>query len=108
MNAVTRHHSDHNIRLGKRWHTRVDGLCAKRADRVIAVSEATARIMREVESVPPERIRVVYNGAEPLAEPEAATLAAVRNELGVAGQQVCLMTARLHEVSSTLEVFDTK
>src|SRR5215470_6207486 len=27
--VFTRHHSDHNIRLGKRWHTSIDGWCAR-------------------------------------------------------------------------------
>ena len=30
--VFTRHHSDHHIRLGKRWHTRIDAACARRAD----------------------------------------------------------------------------
>ena len=36
-----------------------------RADRVIAVSEATSRDVQNVLGVPPERIRVVYNAPDP-------------------------------------------
>ena len=31
--VFTRHHSDHHLRLGKRWHTRLDGWCARSAPR---------------------------------------------------------------------------
>jgi glycosyltransferase involved in cell wall biosynthesis len=37
----------------------------KRADRVIAVSEATSRDVQNILGVPPERIRVVYNAPDP-------------------------------------------
>ena len=53
--VFTRHHSDHNLRLGKRWHTWIDGWCGRHADRVIAVSEATRRIMTDVERVPEQK-----------------------------------------------------
>lgn len=95
--VFTRHHSDHNLRLNKRWHVRVDGWCARHADRVLAVSEATRQVMQEAEGVPASRIEVVYNGMEPLVTPAAAQVEAVRRELELAGQRVCLMVARLHE-----------
>jgi glycosyltransferase involved in cell wall biosynthesis len=96
--VFTRHHSDHNIRLGKRWHTRVDAMCARRADRVIAVSEATARVMIDVERVSPSRVVVVYNGMDPLPEADPGSAAALRLQLGIAPQEpVCLMLGRLHE-----------
>ena len=95
--VFTRHHSDHHIRIGKRWHTRVDAACARRADRVIAVSEATRRILLEVERVPEERVTVVWNGMEPLAEPPAEVLDALRRELALEGRAVCVVPARLHE-----------
>lgn len=93
----TRHHSDHNVRLGKRWHTRIDGWCAKHADHVIAVSEATRRVMTEIERVPRKNITVIYNGMEPLRQPARSETEALRSELGLAGEKVCLMLARLHE-----------
>lgn len=95
--VFTRHHSDHNIRLGKKWHTRIDALCARHADRVIAVSEATQRIMIDVERVPDRRITVVYNGAEPLRAADPAVVERLREEFGLDGQPVAVMLGRLHE-----------
>ena len=95
--VFTRHHSDHNVRLGKRWHTRIDAWCAKHADHVIAVSEATRRVMTSVERVPEDQITVIYNGMEPLREPVAEDVERVRHELGLSEKPVCLMLARLHE-----------
>ena len=96
--VFTRHHSDHHLRLGRRWHTRVDAWCARAAAQVIAVSEATQRILVETERVPPERVTVVWNGMEPLAEPGAEEVRSLRESLGVAdGAAVCVMPARAHE-----------
>lgn len=104
--VFTRHHSDHNIRLGKRWHTRIDAWCARRADRVIAVSEATRRIMVEVEGVSGEKITVVHNGMEPLRAPSAEAVDAVRRELGLGDERVLLMIGRLHEEKGHRYLFD--
>ena len=93
----TRHHSEHHLRLSKRWHTRVDGWCGRRAHRVIAVSEMTKRIMTEMEGVPEDKVDVVYNGMEPLQEPPVESVARLRRDLGLCGEKVCLMLARLHE-----------
>lgn len=95
--VFTRHHSDHNIRLRKKWHTRIDALCARHADQVIAVSEATRRIMIDVERVPDERITVVYNGAEPLRAADPAAVVRLRAEFGLEGQGVAVVLGRLHE-----------
>jgi glycosyltransferase involved in cell wall biosynthesis len=95
--VFTRHHSDHHIRIGKRWHTRIDAWCARLADHVIAVSEATRCIMIEVEGVPEHQITVVYNGMDLLGEPAPESVARVRQELGLGREPVCLMLARLHE-----------
>jgi glycosyltransferase involved in cell wall biosynthesis len=95
--VFTRHHSDHNIRLGKKWHTRIDALCARRADHVIAVSDATKRIMIEIEKVPADRITVVYNGMEPLREPRPGGVEELRAEFGIGDEPICLMIGRLHE-----------
>jgi glycosyltransferase involved in cell wall biosynthesis len=95
--VFTRHHSDHHLRLAKRWHTRIDAWCGRRADRVIAVSEATRRILVETERVPAERIAVVWNGMEPLPAPAEPELDTLRSSLGVAGRAVCVVPARLHE-----------
>ena len=96
--VFTRHHSDHNSRLGKRWHTRIDAACGRWCDHVIAVSEATKRIMVEDEGVPPHKVSVVYNGMNPLPPPSEEAVARTRVELGLdAADHVCLVLARLHE-----------
>lgn len=95
--VFTRHHSDHNLRLNKPWHVRIDSWCARKADHVIAVSEATREIMTRVERVPASQITVVYNGMEPLPTPSEAAVEATRAKLGLNGEAVCLMVARLHE-----------
>ena len=104
--VFTRHHSDHNIRLGKKWHTRIDGWCAKRADHVIAVSEVTRRIMIEIEGVPEQKITVVYNGMEPLDEPSPERIERTRQELEIGNEPVLLMIGRLHEEKGHRYLFD--
>ncbi|ETW94740.1 MAG: hypothetical protein ETSY1_33580 [Candidatus Entotheonella factor] len=95
--VFTRHHSDHNIRLGKRWHVMIDSWCARLADRVMAVSEATRQIMMETEHVPPKQIAVVYNGVEPVADPDALAVERLRRNLDIGDIPICLMIGRLHE-----------
>jgi glycosyltransferase involved in cell wall biosynthesis len=104
--VFTRHHSDHNLRLGKRWHTRIDAWCGRHADRVIAVSEATKRIMTDVERVPERKVVTVYNGAEPLPTPSPESVAALHRELGLGDEAVCLMMARLHEEKGHRVLFE--
>ncbi len=104
--VFTRHHSDHNLRLGKRWHTRIDAWCGRHADRVLAVSEATRRIMADVELVPERKVVMVYNGAEPLPMPSPDSVEALRRELGLEDEAVCLMMARLHEEKGHRVLFD--
>lgn len=95
--VFTRHHSDHNIRIGKKWHTRIDAWCGAHADHVIAVSEATRRIMIDMEGVPGDLITTVYNGMNPLGKPAAESVARARQALGLGQEPVLLMLARLHE-----------
>ncbi len=95
--VFTRHHSDHHLRINKRWHVRIDSLCARHADRVIAVSEETRRIMVEQEGVPKKRIAVVYNGVDATPAPSAETRARLRGELSLPNVPIILMIARLHE-----------
>ena len=104
--VFTRHHSDHHIRLGKRAHVWTDGWCARHADHVIAVSEATRRIMIEFEHVPAERISVVHNGIEALAPPRAEGVALLRRELAPERRPVCLVLARLHEEKGHRVLFE--
>lgn len=95
--VFTRHHSDGNIRIGKKWHTQIDAWCARLADHVIAVSEVTRQIMIESERVPEHQITVIYNGMEPLRRPTSESVARVRQELNLGEMPVCLMIGRLHE-----------
>jgi starch synthase len=96
--VFTRHHSDHHLRLGKRWHTRLDSWCARRAAHVIAVSEATRRILVDTERGPPCRVSVVWNGMESLDEPSADEVLSLRASLGLAAEAaICVTPARLHE-----------
>lgn len=104
--VFTRHHSDHNVRLGKRWHTKIDSWCARQANHVIAVSVATRRVMTDVESVPEDRITVVYNGMESLHPPSESDIEKTRREFGVKDEIVCLMLGRLHEEKGHRVLFD--
>jgi glycosyltransferase involved in cell wall biosynthesis len=93
--VFTRHHSDHHLRLGRPWHTRVDAWCARSADAVIAVSEATRTVLHEQEGVR-RAVDVVYNGIEGLSEPGPTELQHLRESLDVQGH-LCVVPARLHE-----------
>lgn len=105
--VFTRHHSDHHLRLGKRWHVRLDGFSARHAGRAIAVSEATRRIMIERERVPAERIAVVWNGMDPLPQPASEAVRATRAALGLPGGALaCVLAARLHEEKGHAVLFE--
>jgi glycosyltransferase involved in cell wall biosynthesis len=104
--VYTRHHSDHNIRLNKPLHVRVDGWCGRLADRAIAVSEATKRLMVDVEGVAARQISVVLNGMDPPPSPTTDEMNGVRAELIPEGTRVCLMIARLHEEKGHRVLFE--
>lgn len=95
--VFTRHHSDHNIRINKKWHTWIDSWCARKADHVIAVSEATKQIMTDIENVPAHQITVVHNGMEPLRQPTSQSMAQTRQSIGSLDGHILLMIGRLHE-----------
>src|SRR5262249_54501336 len=82
--VFTRHHSDHHIRLNKRWHTRIDAYCARRSDRVFAVSEATRDIMVRIARVPDSKVVVVQNGMHPIEFVPARQIVRVTRFLGPA------------------------
>jgi glycosyltransferase involved in cell wall biosynthesis/GT2 family glycosyltransferase len=105
--VFTRHHSDHNIRMGKRWHTRVDAWCARHADHVIAVSEATRRVLVDQEGVADDHVTVVLNGMEPMEVVSESARSALAEDLRLdADEPVCLMMARLHEEKGHRVLFD--
>jgi glycosyltransferase involved in cell wall biosynthesis len=104
--VFTRHHSDHNIRTGKPWHVWIDSWCARSADHVIAVSEATRKIMIEVEKVPGAQITTVYNGMDVLAEASAEAVTSIRRELDLRPAPIILVVARLHEEKGHRYLFE--
>lgn len=56
----------------------------RRADRVIAVSQRTARDLEEFLAVPREKIAVIYEGVDThLKRPDSAAIAAMRERLGL-------------------------
>lgn len=67
--------------------------------RVICVSKAVARQVRDEERVPIEKIRVIYNGIrmELFTPPTAEARAAKRRELGWGDDFIWFFAARLHE-----------
>lgn len=65
------------LSAGTRWSV-------KAADRVIAVSHATAADLIRLYAVPPEKIRVVHEATTPLAQPSPDEVAAVRHRYHLA------------------------
>jgi glycosyltransferase involved in cell wall biosynthesis len=98
LRVMTRHHSNYHTRIDKRWHVRLDRLCTALCHLVIPVSEHTAQVMRDEESAPPEKLRVVLNGVDfdrvRISSPEA--LAAIRREHAPHGEFLLLQVGRLH------------
>jgi glycosyltransferase involved in cell wall biosynthesis len=98
LRVMTRHYSDYHTRINKKWHVRMDRLCTRLCQRVIAVSQHTAEHMVSAESAPPEKIRTVLNGIDfervQLSSPEAP--ARLRWELGHGNAYLVLMVGRLH------------
>jgi glycosyltransferase involved in cell wall biosynthesis len=104
--VFTRHHSDHNIRLHKPWHVRIDGWCARAASQVIAVSWATKKLMVAVEHVPEDQVSVIHNGMDLLPPPSSQDIERVRAELAPGTSRICLMIARLHEEKGHRVLFE--
>ena len=103
--VFTRHHSDHNSRLGKPFHVAIDRWCGRLSDRAIAVSAATRDCMI-ADGVPPRKIRVVYNGTDGLRAPTPDSVASVKGELSLpADARLVLMVARLHEEKGHATLF---
>jgi len=102
----TRHHTNHNLRLRKRVHTWIDAWCGRLADKVIAVSEATRRIMTETEGVPGRRVETVYYGIDPLPESCSESIDRLRRDLSLGDRAVCLVLGRLHEEKGQHVLFD--
>lgn len=104
--VFTRHHSDHNSRLGKPFHVAIDRWCGRLSDRAIAVSNATRDCMI-ADGVPSSKIQVIYNGTDGLPRPEPESVATVRKELSLPeSARILIMVARLHEEKGHATLFD--
>ncbi|CAN5918955.1 glycosyltransferase family 1 protein [soil metagenome] len=69
-------------------------LVAKRATRVLTISQSSHDAIVDVLDVPPERVDIVYHGIDGnLSEPGASTRAAVRKQFGLAGDFILSVTA---------------
>lgn len=98
MRLVTRHYSDYHTRINKKWHVRLDQLCTRLSDGVIAVSQHTADHMIEIEGAPRDKVHVVLNGidfdrAKP-SGPDAEER--IRREFAAEDSYLLLIVARLH------------
>jgi glycosyltransferase involved in cell wall biosynthesis len=97
-----------HVRLRFGWRYR---LAARRADRVIVPSEATARDVARVHGLPPARLRVVYPGPEPHFRPlggDAPEVVAARSATGVGGDPFFLFIgkrSRRRNVPAVLDAF---
>lgn len=98
IRVLTRHYSDYHTRIGRRWHVRLDRLCTRLADAVIAVSRHTADHMISEEGAPPGKIHVVLNGIDfdrvRPSGPDAAQR--IRREFDAVQANLLVCLARLH------------
>ena len=62
--VVTRHHNLLHHLERKRFHVALDSWSAKRSNRVVAVSEAVAKTLQDLEGVPSEKVEVIHNGID--------------------------------------------
>jgi glycosyltransferase involved in cell wall biosynthesis len=96
--VMTRHYSDYHTRIGKRWHLRLDRLCTRLADAVVAVSQHTADHMISEEHAPPGKIHVVLNGIDfdrvRVSGPAASER--IRRDVDAAQAHLLVVLARLH------------
>jgi len=91
----SRHHNLAHHRIRQQLHVKIDTWLAKRADRVIAVSEAVRRTLTELEGVPAERVEVVYNGIDAdLLKPDPSSVGRWRGIFGSGPAAVAV--GRLH------------
>src|SRR5262249_44936925 len=98
VRIMTRHYSDYHTRIDKKWHVRLDQLCIRLSDDVIAVSDHTARHLIEVEHAPPEKVHTVLNGfdAERVQIADGTTSEQVRSEFDANDDYLLVVAGRLH------------
>jgi glycosyltransferase involved in cell wall biosynthesis len=98
VRIMTRHYSDYHTRIDKKWHVRLDQLCIRLSDDVIAVSDHTARHLIEVEHAPPEKVHTVLNGfdAERVERSDGTTPEQIRREFDANEDYLLVVAGRLH------------
>ena len=96
--VMTRHYSDYHTRINKHWHVKLDQLCTRLSNSVIAVSEHTAEHMMSAENAPPEKLHVVLNGIDfgRLKLSDGFDRQRVRREFTDENTHLLLIAARLH------------
>jgi glycosyltransferase involved in cell wall biosynthesis len=98
VRVMTRHYSDYHTRIDKHWHVRLDRMCIRLCDEVIAVSEHTAQHLIEVEGAPPEKVHTIVNGFDEsrVELPDPAGGEQLRRELAAEDSYLLVIAARLH------------
>jgi glycosyltransferase involved in cell wall biosynthesis len=98
VKVTTRHYSDYHTRIDKSWHVRLDRMCTRLADDVIAVSDHTRRHMLEVEGAPPDKVHTVLNGFDPsrIELPDGTEADRLRREFDAEDSHLLLVVGRLH------------
>jgi glycosyltransferase involved in cell wall biosynthesis len=98
VRMMTRHYSNYHTRIDKTWHVRLDQMCIRLCDEVIAVSEHTARHLIDVEGAPAEKVHTVLNGfdASRVELSDRTQRERLRNEFGAEDAYMLLVVGRLH------------
>jgi glycosyltransferase involved in cell wall biosynthesis len=107
VKAMTRHYSDYHTRIDKQWHVRLDRLCTRRCDDVIAVSDHTSRHLIEVEGAPPAKVHTVLNGFDTsrLHVPDQAQVMRLRQEFDALEAHLLVVVGRLHPEKGYEHIF---
>jgi glycosyltransferase involved in cell wall biosynthesis len=96
--VMTRHYSDYHTRINKKWHVRLDQLCTRLSQTVIAVSGHTAGHLIDAENAPAEKVHVILNGIDfervRVSGPDARER--IRREFRAENEYLLLIVARLH------------
>jgi glycosyltransferase involved in cell wall biosynthesis len=95
---ITRHYSNYHTRINKKWHVRLDQLCTRLSQAVIAVSHHTADHLIEVERAPREKVYVVLNGIdfERVRLTRVDARERIRREFRAENEYLLVIVARLH------------
>jgi glycosyltransferase involved in cell wall biosynthesis len=98
VRVMTRHYSDYHTRIDKKWHVRLDQMCTRLCDEVIAVSTHTAEHLIEVEGAPPDKVHAVLNGFDTsrVEVPDRTQLERLRREFDAVDAHVLVIVGRLH------------